>query len=366
MTWILHRTIAAIALTTVALSAQPAEAIGREDDADPTRIHVPEAGQEGRAEEVHIASGQGVTLAGTLRTPRGPGPYPVVLFLAGSGPNPRGAFDLVVDRLIDQGIAALDYDKRGTGRSTGGYVDDFALIERDAAAAIAYLRTRPDIDSKRIAIGGVSHGAGIALAVAGRDPAISAIVMLAGPVGAPEGVFLALMRTKLQSAGMREKAVEGLLAATKGFMDARTGDAKQDGIGPLREDLAGAFMAGGFTRAQADGVIAELETPAVLSIYKLNPYATLTALRAPVLALYASLDKVIGTKEVPVAKAALAQNPDATVIEVTGTNHWFQPSATAEPQPGRPLTEPRVIDLIETWLKMRLHAGDKRAAHLRR
>lgn len=366
MTWTLHQIAAAIVLTSVALLVQPTEAIGREADADPARIHVPETGQKGRAEEVRIASGPGVTLAGTLRTPRGPGPYPVVLFLAGSGPNPRGAFDLVVDRLVDQGIAALDYDKRGTGRSTGSYVDDFALIERDAEAAIAYLRTRRDIDSKRIAIGGVSHGAAVAVAVAGRDPAISAVVMLAGPVGAPEGVFLSAMRTKLQSAGMQEKAIAGLLAAAASFMDARTGTVKQDGIGPLREDLAGAFTAGGFTRAQADGAIAELESPAVLSIYKFNPYATLTALRAPVLALYASLDKVIDTNQLPAAKKALARNPDATVIEVAGTNHWFQPSATAEPQPGRPLTEPRAIDLIETWLKTRLHAGDKRTAQLRR
>lgn len=366
MKWTLHQIAAAIVLTSVALPVQPAEAIGRERRADPARMQVPEVGAKGRAEEVRIASEPGVTLAGTLRTPRGPGPYPVVLFLAGSGPNERGAFDLVVDRLVEQGIAALDYDKRGTGRSTGSYVDDFALIERDAAAAIAYLRARPDIDSKRIAIGGVSHGAEIALAVAGRDPAISAVVMLAGPVGAPEGVFLALMRSKLQSAGMQEKAIAGLLAATKSFMDARTGDARQDRIGSLREDLAGAFIAGGFTRAQADSAIAELETPQVLSIYKLNPYATLTTLRAPVLALYASLDKVIGTKEVPAAKAALARNPDATVIEVAGTNHWFQPSATAEPQPGRPLTEPRAIELIETWLKTRLHAGDERTAQLGR
>lgn len=350
MKWTLHRIAAAIVLTTVAFPAQPAEATG----------------QEGRAEEVGIASGPGVTLAGTLRTPQGPGPYPVVLFLAGSGPNARGAFDPLIDRLVDQGIAALDYDKRGTGRSTGGYVDDFALIERDAAAAIAYLRTRPDIDSKRIAIGGISHGAGIALAVAGRDPAISAVVMLAGPVGAPEGVFLALMRSKLQSAGMHEKVVAGLLAATKGFMDARTGDARQDSLDPLRRELAGAFMAGGFSRAQADGAIAEFETPEVLSIYKLNPYATLTALRVPVLALYASLDKVIGTNEVPAAKVALTRNPDASVIEVAGINHWFQASATAEPQPGRPLSEPRALDLIETWLKTRLHAGNRGSAQPRR
>jgi pimeloyl-ACP methyl ester carboxylesterase len=362
MKWTLRRAVAAIALASVALPAQSAGVAGRDRDAAP--MHV--AGQKLQVEEVRIPSEPEVVLAGALRIPRGPGPYPVVLLLAGSGPNERGAFDLLIDKLVDQGIAALDYDKRGTGRSTGIYVDDFALIERDAEAAIAYLRARPDIDNKRIAIGGVSHGAGVALAVAGRDPAISAVVMLAGPVGAPEGVFLALMRTKLQSAGMQEKAIVGLLAATKGFMDARTSDTKLDGIAPLREDLAGAFMAGGFTRAQADGVIAEFETPEVLSIYKLNPYATLTKLRVPVLALFASLDKVIGTNEPPIARRALARNLDATVIEVAGINHWFQPSATVEPQAGRPLSEPKVIELIENWLTTRLHAGDKRTAQLRR
>jgi len=77
MKWTLHRIAAAIVLTTIALSTQPAAAIGREGHADPARIHVPEAGQRARAEEVRIASEPGVTLAGTLRTPRGPGPYPV-------------------------------------------------------------------------------------------------------------------------------------------------------------------------------------------------------------------------------------------------------------------------------------------------
>lgn len=352
MTWTLHPIVAAIALTMAALPAHASD--------------VAETGPRIATEEVRIPSEPGVVLAGALHKPRSPGPHPVVLFLAGSGANPRGAFDLLIDGLVDQGIAVFDYDKRGTGGSGGVFVDDFALIERDAAAAVAYLRSRADIDRKRIAIGGVSQGAAASLAVAGRDPAISALVMLAGPVGKPEGLFLAQMRTKLHSAGMREEAIAGLLAATKRFMDVRTGDAKQDGVAALREELAGAFMAGGLTRVQAEGAIGALEAPSGLSIYKLNPYQTLTRLRAPVLALYASRDTVIGTNELPVAKEALARNPDATVIEIAGINHWFQRSETGEAQAGRPLSEPKAIDLIETWLTARLRTADKKTADLRR
>ena len=119
-------------------------------------------------------------------------------------------------------------------------------------------------------------------------------------------------------------------------------------------------------RAQAEGAIVALEAPSGLSIYKLNPYETLTRLRVPVLALYASRDTVIGTNELPVAKEALARNPDATVIEIAGINHWFQRSETGEPHAGRPLSEPKAIDLIETWLTGRLRAADKKTAELQR
>lgn len=96
-----------------------------------------------------------VRLAGTLTLPpQGAQRFPGILLIAGSGRNARNEdgghhepFLVLADTLARQGYAVLRYDKRGIGQSTGDYsaatTPDFAS---DAAAAVAYLRSRPDVD----------------------------------------------------------------------------------------------------------------------------------------------------------------------------------------------------------------------------
>jgi len=110
--------------------------------------------------DVRIPSDPGVVLAGTLRLPRGrgPGPFPIAVTLVGSGPGGRRTYALLSDRLLADGIATLEYDKRGTGQSTGEFLDTIPLMGRDATAAVAWLRARPDIDGSRIALVGMSQG----------------------------------------------------------------------------------------------------------------------------------------------------------------------------------------------------------------
>lgn len=69
-------------------------------------------------------------LAGTLLLPDGPGPYPAVLLLPGSGPVDRdsdhrrmalGVTRLLAEELAGAGIASLRYDKRGVGASGGDF-----------------------------------------------------------------------------------------------------------------------------------------------------------------------------------------------------------------------------------------------------
>ena len=80
-----------------------------------------------REEEVSFASpGAGVTLAGTLTLPKGGGPFPAAVLIAGSGPQDRDEavanhrpFLLMADALTRKGIAVLRYDKRGIGKSSG-------------------------------------------------------------------------------------------------------------------------------------------------------------------------------------------------------------------------------------------------------
>ncbi len=317
-------------------------------------------------EDVRIASDPGVTLAGTLRLPgrAGRGPHPAVILLAGHGPWPRGGFPLLVERLTAAGIATLDYDKRGIGQSTGVFLDSMELMERDAAAAVAYLRIRRDIDGRRVAILGLSQGGVVAPGVAAGDPAIAAVIMLAGPAGERGKLFLDAMRAQLISGGTRKDAVEPILAATAPFMEAHATGASPAAITMLERALGDAFVAGGHTQGTAAGFIATLGNPVVVSQYRVAANEALRRIKAPVLALYAGDDDVVMTSlSLPKAKSALRGNADATVIEVPRVNHTFQRLDTeVSGKPayvGPSVSDPATLDLIDRWMASRLKPAER-------
>ncbi len=118
-----------------------------------------------------------VRLAGTLTVPQGAGPFPLVVMITGSGPQTRDEdilgfkiFQVIADRLARQGIAVYRYDDRGVGGSTGNLANattpDFA---GDALAALGALKSRTEIDAKRIGMLGHSEGATVAAIAASRS-----------------------------------------------------------------------------------------------------------------------------------------------------------------------------------------------------
>ncbi|GGA90378.1 hypothetical protein GCM10011511_12000 [Puia dinghuensis] len=141
------------------------------------------------AEEVQFAnSGAGITLAGTLTLPPGKGKFPVVILIAGGGSNNRDEeifqhrpFLVIADALTRRGVAVLRYDCRGIGQSTGDFGKaTTADLATDVEAAIAYLRTRKEINAHRMGL--IEHGEGAILApmVAARRGDVRFIVLLAG------------------------------------------------------------------------------------------------------------------------------------------------------------------------------------------
>ena len=100
----------------------------------------------------------------------------------------------VVDALcaaaIENDIAALRFNFRGTGNSEGRY-DNGIGEQDDARAALAYLRALPEVDSERIALAGYSFGAGVAVRVASA-PDLRAFIGVSLPTMMPvDGVTLA-------------------------------------------------------------------------------------------------------------------------------------------------------------------------------
>ena len=69
--------------------------------------------QPARIEEITFQSGE-FTLVGDLRTPSGTGPFPVVLFVHGSGPSDRtffGGYLPIMERMLGAGYAVFSWDR---------------------------------------------------------------------------------------------------------------------------------------------------------------------------------------------------------------------------------------------------------------
>ena len=161
-----------------------------------------------RSEELRVRAGD-ASLAATLLLPDDPAPngangrYPNVLLLASWLPRDRdGAYDRIghpgwfapaapgtppgllariAEALAIRGVASLRSDPRGCGASEGRWeeVTLFAKID-DARDMLAVMRGRRELDLRRSGIIGHGEGAGIGLAVAIGDPAVSALTLI-GP-----------------------------------------------------------------------------------------------------------------------------------------------------------------------------------------
>ena len=243
-----------------------------------------------RDEEVRFASDHSVAIAGTLTLPQRAGAtrHPVVVIILGTGPWTRGGFVNIRARLLASGIATLTYDKRGLGKSTGAFVDTIPAMERDVAGAVAFLRTRRDIDPGRIALLGISQGAVVGPLVASKDAGVAAVVMLSGPVGPRGEMFLNILRSHMRGNGKSAAQIERAAGAVGAWMEARTKREGAERIARLRADAVAAFAASGFAAPQPEQFVGTLDDDVVLSMYDAAPDKALAAVRAPVLAILGS------------------------------------------------------------------------------
>lgn len=316
---------------------------------------------------VRIMSAPDIVLAGTLHLPAGrqgqgagegagEGPFPLVVLMQGHGPNGRGGYDAIIRDLTARGIAALEYDKRGIGQSTGIFQEDIGALTADATAAVAAMRRRTDIDNRRIALLGHSQGGGVAPAVAATDPTIAAVVTLAGSVGDGLPYLGRALRNQMIVTG-RSPAMAGPAAdAATALIRARIDGKDAQTVARLRAAAVTRFEAAGFSPPQAETALAMIDTEEARGIDQLHAASDLKALAMPVLAVFGGKDMmVVASDEAPAARQALARNAGGRVVVLEGLNHWFQEGAvtggeeevaTLGPNAG----SPRLVALVGDWL----------------
>jgi pimeloyl-ACP methyl ester carboxylesterase len=131
------------------------------------------------AEDMHFPTADGLMLAGCYLKANGPR-RGVILFGVEFGSN-RWACRAYCEQLLEEGFDVFAYEPRCQGDSDNqpGYeplqwVTNYEV--RDAEAALAYLKSRPDADPRGIGLFGISKGAGTGLLAAARDPWVRCFV----------------------------------------------------------------------------------------------------------------------------------------------------------------------------------------------
>ena len=326
-----------------------------------------------REESVHFPSGT-LTLAGTLFLPEGRQRHPAVFLFHGSG---RQARDLSTAHwFAEQGFAALAYDKRGVGESTGDFrTGPFMDLCDDGLAALEYLKSRKEVDARHIGVWGLSQGGWLGPLAASRSAGISFVIAVSGPGVSPGEQMLVYYSNEL-----KDRAVPA--------SDVREADALRrevwtylftgKGYEQALRDLAQARSKRWFdeVRSQQDRLFEPLQKPSELdrpgsAILRFrremtyDPLPALRTLRIPALFLFGSDDRVIPVeKSVEVIRAVSTQTGQGNfTIEVLDHDDHGMRVATGD---ARGAVDPRYLDSMRRWLREHVHGGDGAATDRKR
>lgn len=313
-------------------------------------------------------------LAGTLTLPQADGPFPAVLLVTGSGPNDRDqliwghrTFLVLADYLTRKGIAVLRYDDRGVGRSTGDY--DTAVFEdfkRDALAGLAYLKTRPEIDTDKVGLLGHSEGGAIGTLAASSSADAAYLVLMAAPGLSDFDGLLKQFADSYRVNGASEEAISVKCSILKRIFntirhetDSNIATSKiKDILQKARPRLA-ALSEDQREKIEFESVdtfeFGWMFSPGFSSILRYDPREPLMKVKCPVLAMNGGNDVQMPVENLAAIEAALeaAGNHKCTIKEMPGLNHLFQTSQTGSPSEYAGIEEtlsPAALDIISDWI----------------
>ncbi len=244
-------------------------------------------------EDVRFQNGD-ITLAGTLFVPASQGMHPAIVLVHGSGPVTRDFYGPIAYHFVRNGIAVLAYDKRGIGESGGHWLEaGFPDLAKDALAGVSFLKTRKEIDPKKIGLWGISQGGWVAPLAASlsNDVAFLIVVSAAGVTPAEQQIQLVEAESRLQKIP-EDKILEqlkGIRLQMDGLRSEETEMELEKEVRQLKEqgkeDLL--FNSG-------------LENPLYLLMYRgildYDPIPVLEKTKCPILVIYGEVDSIVPIK----------------------------------------------------------------------
>lgn len=327
------------------------------------------------SKEVKIVNQKtGVTLAGTLTTPKDAKNCPAVILVSGSGPQNRDEelmgqkpFYRIANYLSERGIAVLRYDDRGVNESTGNFQTatsfDFA---DDAESAFAFMRKQPGINPEKVGIIGHSEGAMIAPIVASRNKEVAFIILLAGPGITGREILITQTEAMLLGQGFVKDSAMKISNLNKEIMDiVENNQNDKDAKNLIKQKIEKM----NFPEKEKEDYTRSFSiylTPWFRTFIAFDPALYLSKVNCAVLALNGSKDlQVLPKQNLAGIEKALkkGQNANYEIHELRGYNHLFQESQTGMPAEYRntqkPVMDNKVLEITEEWIKKYFHSEGK-------
>jgi uncharacterized protein len=312
----------------------------------------------------------------TLTIPEGEGPFPAAVLITGSGPQDRDEtifehkpFLVLADHLTRAGMIVLRADDRGVGGTgtDGNPADDTSAdYTTDVKSALAFLKSRPEVDSRKIGLIGHSEGAMIGSIVAAEEPNIAFLIMLAGhAVGGDELLYLQGEKIA-RAAGADETVMAEQRKLQQAIFDIILTEpnievGRQKARDYLLERYASLAeeerQSAGSAEAFANQHSAIVALPWFRYFIKFDPREVLEKIHCPVLALTGEKDlQVVPEQNLPEIERALKRgnNSNVTAKTMPGLNHLFQQAVTGLVSEYGEIEEtfsPAALDEITNWLK---------------
>jgi uncharacterized protein len=284
------------------------------------------------------------TLYGTIDLPSKPGPWPVVILHAGSGPTDRDGngplvrtdcLKLLGRGLAAEGVAVLRIDKRGMGASARALAkEEDVRLETYAADVTAWAALlHKDSRFAKVGFAGHSEGALIGL-IAAREAKFDAYVSLCGP-GRP---LQDILREQL-----KKNLPEDLYKQSDAIVtELEAGRAVKE----VPKSLAALFRPS--------------VQPFLISAFKHDPAKLAADYDGPVLVVAGSTDIQVSAED---AKRLGKANSKAKVVTIEGMNHVFKPvegthrllQLPSYTDPSLPL-HPKLVPEVAAFLKQSLGA----------
>lgn len=315
---------------------QPGEAAGSE--APPPAYVKKDAFQE---REVTVGGSSEWAVPGTLSIPVGPGPFPAVVLVHGSGPHdrdetvgPNKPFRDLAWGLASRGVAVLRFEKR-----TKHHAAQIASVPRltvkeetvdDALAAAALLRSTAGIDPKRVFVLGHSLGGMLIPRIGQGDPSLAGLIVMAGAT----------------------RPIEDAIVEQVTYMASLDGTVSEEEKQRIEQMKSEAARVKGLKEGAAEFAFG---APAAywLDLRGYDPAREAKALKQPLLVLHGERDYQVTGVDFEAWKKALAGRGDVVYKSYPKLNHLFiagEGPASPDDYAKAGHVAPEVIEDIAAWI----------------